>query len=41
MKQGVSVLGLPVLGTREAIPAAVERHKVNLLIIAMPPWAPG
>ena len=29
-------LGLPVLGTREAIPAAVERHKVNLLIIAMP-----
>mgnify|MGYP001032254450 CR=1 FL=1 len=41
LKQGVSVLGLPVLGTREAIPAAVERHKVNLLIIAMPSVGAG
>lgn len=36
VKQNVSVLGLPVLGTREQIPDLVGRHKVNLIVIAMP-----
>ena len=36
VKQNVSVLGLPVLGTREQIPDLVGRHQVNLIVIAMP-----
>lgn len=36
IKQNVSVLGLPVLGTREQIPDLVGRHQVNLIVIAMP-----
>ncbi len=36
LKQGVSVLALPVLGTRVQIPEIVERQNINLLIIAMP-----
>jgi len=35
-KQNLRVLGLPVLGTRKDIPELVNRHKVDLIIIAMP-----
>ncbi|MFA4886249.1 MAG: nucleoside-diphosphate sugar epimerase/dehydratase [Desulfotomaculaceae bacterium] len=35
-KQNLRVLGLPVLGTRQDIPELVNRHKVDLIIIAMP-----
>jgi FlaA1/EpsC-like NDP-sugar epimerase len=35
-KQNISVLGLPVLGSREKIPEVVARRDVNLIIIAMP-----
>jgi FlaA1/EpsC-like NDP-sugar epimerase len=30
------VLGLPVLGAREQIPEVVARHKISLIVIAMP-----
>ncbi|WP_243120736.1 nucleoside-diphosphate sugar epimerase/dehydratase [Pelotomaculum sp. FP] len=36
MKRNVTVLGLPVLGTREQIPEVVARLKINLVVIAMP-----
>jgi FlaA1/EpsC-like NDP-sugar epimerase len=35
-KQNLSVLGLPVLGTRQDIPKLVSRYRVDLIIIAMP-----
>ena len=35
-KQNLRVLGLSVLGTRKDIPELVNRHKVDLIIIAMP-----
>ncbi len=35
-KQNLRVLGLRVLGTRQDIPKLVNRHKVDLIIIAMP-----
>ncbi|TEB08226.1 UDP-N-acetyl-alpha-D-glucosamine C6 dehydratase [Pelotomaculum schinkii] len=36
MKRNVTVLGLPVLGTREQIPEVVARLKISLVVIAMP-----
>ncbi len=36
MKKNATVLGLPVLGTREQIPEMVALHKIDLVIIAMP-----
>lgn len=36
MKRKSTVLGVPVLGTREQIPEMVTRHKINLVVIAMP-----
>ncbi len=41
LKQGVSVLGLPVLGSRARIPEVVGRRKVSLIIIAMPSVGAG
>jgi FlaA1/EpsC-like NDP-sugar epimerase len=35
-KQNISVLGLPVLGSREKIPEVVARCNINLIVIAMP-----
>lgn len=35
-KQNLTVLGLPVLGAREAIPQVVKRLNIDLIIIAMP-----
>jgi len=35
-KQNLTVLGLPVLGSREQIPDIVKKHEIELLIIAMP-----
>jgi len=35
-KQKHTVLGLPVLGARERIPYAVQRHNIQTIIIAMP-----
>ncbi|GBF33839.1 UDP-N-acetylglucosamine 4,6-dehydratase [Desulfocucumis palustris] len=35
-KQRLTVLGLPVLGNREAIPQVVKKLNVDLIIIAMP-----
>lgn len=35
-KQKLMILGLPVLGQRDAIPFTVKRHSVSLIIIAMP-----
>lgn len=35
-KQKLTVLGLPVLGTREQIPDIVKKHRIELIIIAMP-----
>jgi len=35
-KQRLTVLGLPVLGTRDAIPQVVKRFNIELIIIAMP-----
>ena len=36
LKRNVTVLGLPVLGTREKIPEVVVRLKISLVVIAMP-----
>jgi len=36
LKRNVTVLGLPVLGTREQIPEVVGRYNINLIVIAMP-----
>jgi FlaA1/EpsC-like NDP-sugar epimerase len=35
-KQNISVLGLPVLGSREKIPEVVASRNINMIIIAMP-----
>jgi FlaA1/EpsC-like NDP-sugar epimerase len=35
-KQNISVLGLPVLGSREKIPEVVASRNINLIVIAMP-----
>lgn len=35
-KNNAHVLGLPVLGARKDIPEVVTRHKINMLVIAMP-----
>lgn len=35
-KQNITVLGLPVLGTRGSIPQVVTRFNIDLIIIAMP-----
>lgn len=36
MKRNATVLGLPVLGTREQIPEVVELYRIDLVVIAMP-----
>jgi len=40
VKQGMCIHGVSVLGTREEIPALVEEHRIDQVIIAMP-TAPG
>ncbi len=39
-KHGMRLRGLPVLGSRDALPHLVEEHKIDQVIIAMP-TAPG
>lgn len=39
-KTGISIHGIPVLGTKEAIPRLVKQHRIQEVIIAMP-TAPG
>ncbi|MEG3070193.1 MAG: hypothetical protein RQM92_04570 [Candidatus Syntrophopropionicum ammoniitolerans] len=39
-KNNAHVLGLPVLGARKDIPEVVTRHKINMLVIAMPSIGP-
>ena len=35
-KQDLEVLGVPVVGGREQIPAAVKKHNIQLIILALP-----
>src|SRR2546429_9766364 len=35
-KVGARIHGVPVLGTREALPALVEKHKPSELLVAIP-----
>lgn len=35
-KHGMTILGIPVLGCRDRLPAIIKKHSVNEIIIAMP-----